>query len=117
MLILICGLPRAGKTTYAKNYKNVIHLDDYIHLPMALRYEKCAKQAETEETVVVEGIYHKTDLRIKLLNAYKGEKTKCIWLDTPTEIKRRRNGFIPAMDFPFEPPTTAEGWDEIIVIR
>ena len=118
MLTLICGLPRAGKTTYSERYKNVIHLDDYLRLPMELRYEQCNRNAETEDDMVVEGIYHTAKVRTELIRAYRGQGLKCIWLDTPIEIKKHRDGFVPAMaSFPFEPPTLDEGWDEIIIIR
>lgn len=117
MLTLICGLPRAGKTTYSKRFGNVVHLDDYIYLPMLLRYERCNQKAKTENDVVIEGIYHTAKIRVDLVHSYKGQGLKCIWLDTPLEVKKRRCGYVPSMNFPFEPPTLDEGWDEIIIIR
>ena len=118
MLTLVCGLPRAGKTTYSSQFENVVHLDDYLYLPLTLRHERCNRNAETEDDVVVEGIYHTAKLRISLIQAYRGKGLKCVWLDTPLEIKKHRIGYVPAMSpFPFEPPTLDEGWDEIIIIR
>lgn len=117
MLTLICGLPRAGKTTYSERFEKVIHLDDYIHLPMSLRYERCNKNAQTKEDVAVDGIYHTANLRIQLVRLYQGDGLKCVWLDTPLEIKKQRCGYVSAMNFHFEPPTLDEGWDEIIIIR
>ncbi len=117
MLILICGLPRAGKTTYSERFEKVIHLDDYIYLPMPLRYERCNKNAETERDIVIEGIYHTAKVRADLIRLYRGRGLRCIWLDTSLEVKKHRCGYVSAMNFPFEPPTFDEGWDEIIIIR
>lgn len=68
--------------------------------------------------VVVEGIYHKPEARKEVCEAYKGEGKKvCIWLNTPLEVRSQRQGFCPFDKTRFEPPTEAEGWDEIIVIK
>lgn len=111
MLTLICGLSRSGKTTYSKQYDNVIHLDK-----VGFDYERC-KELIRNVDVVVEGIYNKTDQRESLLSVYHGGATKCIWLDTPLEIRKTREGYSKHSNVLFEPPTLDEGWDEIIIIR
>ena len=55
-------------------------------------------------------------MRKGLLQAYKGKGTKCIWLNTPIEIKKTREGYSKNCEYFFEPPTYEEGWDEIIII-
>ena len=112
MLTLICGLPRAGKTTYSQRYDNVIHLD----LCGAYRGVIHHVQARHGD-VVVDGVYDKRFFRECLIRAYNGKGLRCIWLDTPIEIKRTRKGWNKGCDFPFEPPTLDEGWNEIIIIR
>ena len=113
MFVLICGLPRAGKTTYSKKFENVIHLDE-------LRFMKSVQFRLRENgtgDVAVDGVYHKANDRISLLNEYKGLQKVCIWLDTPVEMKQSRRGYDSRCEYPFEPPTLEEGWDEIIIIR
>lgn len=116
MLILICGVSRAGKTTFSARFEDVIHLDE---LGTVLeRYEKANKIAANKEDVTIDGVYDRAAQRIALLNAYKGKKRVCIFLDpTEEEIKNRpwakTRGY---RKMPFEPPTYSEGWDEIIVI-
>lgn len=112
MLTLICGLSRAGKTTYSKQFEDrikVLHLD-------RLGYKEVARRINRYADVVVEGIYNTRSVRKYLLHSYNGDKARCIWLNTPTEIRKTRNGYSPKTDIPFEPPTEEEGWDEIIVI-
>ena len=115
-LTLICGRSRAGKTTYSKRYDNVIHLDSHGMPPQS--YPRVLTKLGDGE-VVVEGIYDTAELRIELLNAYKGQgKRVCIWLDTPLDVIKSRFFHVPSKHpYPFEPPTYSEGWDEIIVIR
>ena len=42
-ITLICGLPNAGKTTYSRQFENVIHLDDFRknHLIGDLCFQDC----------------------------------------------------------------------------
>lgn len=113
MLILICGLPRAGKTTYSVRYKDVfpvLHLDERGYMGIL-------RKVSTLSDAVVEGVYETAELRRELLRHYNGSKRKCIWLNTPTEVKKRRWGYVSALEYPFEPPTTDEGWDEVITIE
>lgn len=113
MLILICGLPRAGKTTYSVRYNGiypVLHLDER-------GYYNILKKVEALDDVVIEGIYDTKELRRELLRHYKGTEKKCVWLNTPTEVKKTRRGYVSALEYPFEPPTTEEGWNEVIMIE
>ena len=112
MITLICGLPRSGKTTYSERFEDVIHLDT------SGAYNGVNRRLEHRTgDVIVEGVYHTKSLRERLLKAYKGTGSRCIWLNTPDEIRHNRRGWDKFCDYPFEPPTYDEGWDEIIVIR
>ena len=108
-MILICGIPGAGKTTYSKQYEDVVHYDDYSHLSKAERTE-IFKKAEC-----VEGIFNNRESRINVLDGRGGT---CIWIDTPADIctERRYDFLVKAHEAMFEPPTLDEGWDEIIRI-
>ena len=100
MITLICGLPRAGKTTYSERYDNVIHLDTsgaYHGVIQRIKHR--------DNDIIVEGVYSKITERKALLQAYKGIGSKCIWLNTPDEIRRLRPGWDKWCDKPFEPPT------------
>lgn len=125
MITLICGRCRAGKTTYSRKFSNVVHLDTAAKSGRE-RYQSVLRMIpEQSGDVVVEGIYDTAEKRMALLDAYVGEDSKCIWLDTDPETISRRMGmaFGPWRHHPvmvpreFEPPTYTEGWDEIIVIR
>lgn len=112
MLILICGLPRAGKTTYSEQYENVIHLDRCGSYQSVMNRVK-----HRNGDVVVDGVYRLKTERENLIRAYSGSGLKrCIWLNTPDEVRRSRQGWDKFCDKLFEPPTYAEGWDEIIII-
>ena len=123
MITLICGRCRAGKTTYSKQFENVIHLDD-LSVRARERYPNVLKVVSGRtDDIVVEGVYETAQYREELLRAYKGDGAKCIWLDTPLEVIARRmmpigkpntHFVVPKV---FEPPTYAEGWDEIEVIH
>lgn len=118
MIILICGVGRAGKTTYSQAFDHVLHLDGMGREPQRFRN---VINALTDRDVTVEGIYGTSALRMELLQAYRGKGSKCIWLDTPEPLVRdrlKKDGIpIPHRHFDFEPPTFNEGWDEIIIIR
>lgn len=111
MLTLICGLPRAGKTTYSQRYDNVIHLDDYE----CDRYQKCIEMARQSGDIVIEGLFTRTRIRRLLREAYQG-RAVCIWVDTPLKVRQQRKGYSPKNSEYFEPPTYNEGWDEIIIV-
>lgn len=116
MLILICGIPNAGKTTYSQKYNNVIHLDDVI------RTSVICEMVAREDDVCVEGVFVDARRRKKIAEVYEGKKI-CIWLDTPEDVcisresRNRSEGLIKCCSQSFEPPTLDEGWDEIIIIR
>lgn len=113
MLTLICGLPRAGKTTYSKRFEDkckVIHTDT-----SGVNGAICAVGEIGEQDVVVEGVWRSVDLREKLLQSYNGNGTRCIWINTPVEIRSQRDGYDAISDTPFDPPTANEGWDEFII--
>lgn len=115
MLTLICGLPRAGKTTYAARYNGKCQVlpCDYLQQWGVLRR---IRHLPDDEDVVVEGVYREARGRKELADAYHGKKV-CIWLDTPLEIRKTRPGFYKESDNPFDPPTLAEGWDKVIIDR
>ena len=112
MITLICGYPRAGKTTYSQRFENVIHLD------MMHTHEKVLARIRRERgDVVVEGVYYAPKHRKALLEAYPGSGSKCICLDTPLHIREERMGRKERHPHPFRIPTLDEGWDEIVIIR
>ncbi len=118
MLTLICGLPRAGKTTYSKQFEDgcqVVHFDKCQNRVKG--HIRCLSKVNTDRDIVVEGVYDLAFQRKELREAYLGDKTRCIWLNTPMEIKKTRPGYCKACEYKFEPPTYAEGWDEIEVIN
>lgn len=112
MLTLICGLPRAGKTTYSEQFDDVIHLDTSGAYQGVLK-----KLKRSKGDVIIDGVYRLKQDRTRLIQAYETDLYKCIWLNTPDEIRRSRHGWDKYCDKPFEPPTLSEGWDEIIIIR
>ena len=113
MLTLICGLPRAGKTTYSQRFEGkckVLHTD-------FCGFQAAKETARhTTEDIVVEGVYSTVRQRTHLAQAYKGNGKRCIWLDTPLEVRSKRPNFHMYSHMTFEPPTYSEGWDEIIII-
>lgn len=84
-------------------------------------YPKCLEEvANKTGDIIIEGIFDTSERRKALLQAYKGGSPKiCIWIDTTLEIieERIRKYSQRELPDPFEPPTYAEGWDEIIIIR
>lgn len=119
MIKLICGRSRAGKTTYSKQFNNVIHLDFCGSYPS--QYENALKKvSERQDDVIIEGVYNTAERRISLLKAYNGDGNRvCIWLDTSLDVIKSRfyNARIYKLPHIFEPPALDEGWDEIIIIR
>lgn len=120
-MILICGIPNAGKTTYSSRFKNVIHYDD---VNGRTRLDKLSGMIKNNPTVCVEGVFEKPYERKKCVEA-SNEYNKCIWLNVPVDecIKREINGRNRSVHMvqwayeDFEPPTYDEGWDEIEVIE
>lgn len=123
MLILICGIPNSGKTTYSLKYDNVIHLDG---LPED-KFKNCYIQAnKVKGSVYIEGYFYRKKQRIKLINACRFQSPKiCIWLKISLEksinremnYRQRSKKMIEKCYRIFEPPNFDEGWDEIIVIH
>lgn len=114
MITLICGHSRAGKTTYSKKYDGLCPV---IHLDEIGTHTKVNKIVHTiTDNIVVEGIYYIAEERKKLLESYSGEGSRCIFIDTPIEVRRERTNH-NIMDFPFPCPAYDEGWDEIIIIK
>lgn len=127
MLVLICGLPNAGKTTFSSQFDNVIHFDDCEGI-RDLQFSNCNRFAlNVDGDVCIEGVYNSVKRRKELLQALKDKHDKCvcIWIDTSVDecLKREMNyrkrslGIVHAHARSFEPPTLDEGWDEIIVIK
>lgn len=118
-MILICGIARAGKTTYAQRFGNVIHLDDY---PQP-RFTNCNKAiSKMKGEIIVEGVYVTKKSRMNLLKSVKTkDKRTCIWIDTSLDVALKRGGrkkkAIRKIAETFEPPTLDEGWDEIVIVK
>ena len=91
MLVLICGIPNSGKTTYSLKYDNVIHLDELSED----KFKNCYIQAiKVKDNVYIEGYFYRKKQRIKLINACCFQFPKiCIWLNISLEksINREMN--------------------------
>ena len=76
-----------------------------------------------KDEVVAEGVFGSKRQRQKVIAAYKGDYKRCIFLDVPLdEIIRREDRGRPLFMLRnaaavFQPPTYAEGWDEIIRVN
>lgn len=123
-MILICGIPNAGKTTYSNRFDNVIHYDDVNSTenePLIITLLKLINACP--ENVCVEGLFLKAFYRKELVSNVNKKKKICIWLDTPLEecfkreLRERSLVLIREACTFFDPPTFDEGWDEIIIIR
>lgn len=120
-MILICGIPNAGKTTYAKRFDNVINFDRVKGTNRQM-HERVLEMVKNNPSAVIEGVYNKAEDRKKLVQACGGGKV--IWLNTPVdECIRREEAYrkrpiliVESCAKHFEPPTYDEGWDEIIII-
>lgn len=120
-MILICGIPNSGKTTYSSKYEEVIHYDD---IKGSLKKNKILEIVKNNNFSIVEGTYELSKDREKLVKSSK-EKNICIWLNTELNTclereksYRKRPEQITLWSFEkFEPPTYEEGWDKIIVIK
>lgn len=120
-MILIIGIPNAGKTQYSSHYETVIHFDDVWSRNV---YQYLADEVKKNNDICIEGVFGKASNRIILISESKTKNT-CIWLDTPLEIclsrersgRKRSDHLVIWSNDEFEPPTLDEGWDEIIIIR
>lgn len=121
-MILVCGIPNAGKTTYAKSLGEFIEFDRVGGTNAQMRV-KVLDMVKENPSVIVEGVYGNAGDRRRLAEAAGGGK--CIWLDTPVETcvereesyRHRPTELVRACAKHFEPPTYDEGWDEIEIIR
>ena len=117
MLMLICGTPNAGKTTYSSRFDNALHLDE-----IGTTDKVIGEMKQIDGDVVVEGYFGNAESRRKVRSAYGGE-ARCVFIDISVEesIKRekrnRHEAILRNASRFFEPPTLDEGWDEIIIIR
>lgn len=123
MLTLIIGVPNAGKTTFSKNFKNVLHADE-IRPTKEVPFMKAVCNAVSEaDAICVEGLFMTARHRRPVVEAYKGNDEKvCVWLNYPLEecIARedrgRKEALVRDSHMVFEPPTYEEGWDRIVII-
>lgn len=121
-MILICGIPNAGKTTFAKQFDNVINFDRVKGTNRQMR-ERVLEMVRDNPTAVVEGVYNKAEDRRNLVKASGGGIV--IWLNTNVNecvrrelsYRKRPTHLVEACAKHFEPPTYDEGWDEIIIIE
>ena len=104
MLTLICGFPRAGKTTYSQQFEETCQV---LHYDSIGSYDKIIQQVQfASGDIVVDGIYYNRNERIRLVNAYRGDKKQCIYLNTDEQIRKQRSngqhyfvGFFPVPDY------------------
>lgn len=114
MLTLICGLPNAGKTT---GHPDALHQDE-----IGTTENVCAAISQIDGDATIEGYFGTHDVRRRVLDAYDGP-ARCVFIDITVEesIRRedrnRHEAILHNAAQLFEPPTYAEGWDEIEVIR
>ena len=85
MITLICGLPNAGKTTYSKNYTNVIHYDEVPHVTFNEHLENTFQLIQnTSGDICIDGGFISINERKKLLSLTNNHDTKiCVWIKTP----------------------------------
>lgn len=141
-LIVMCGIPGSGKTTYSKALAQDRDLTRYNHdeLPGAFEikkmhevYQKMISDVISDlkagRNVVMEAMFTVKSRRRELLSSISGvdcHKTILV-LNTPLDECLRRNAtrtgnarmpdiLIHSLFDSFETPTLDEGWDEIIYI-
>ena len=121
-MLIICGIPNAGKTTYSVQYDSVVHFDG-LDTTTKKKYDRL-KELARNGNAVLEGVFGDKRRRTELIECCPLEERKvCIWLDTAVEeCVRRENRNRPTNMIRhhakvFQPPTYAEGWDEIIIIK
>lgn len=142
LLFVLCGVQGSGKTTWARKLSADIEavlycIDDFytVHKPKqhdeitTLLHASICKDLRNGKDVVCDGTYVTKNVRLQLLNSIVDIPCKKILvvMDTPLEECLRRNAnrtgrarvrndIVGAFAKMYQPPTRAEGWDEIIVI-
>lgn len=121
-MIIICGVPNAGKTTYSQQYKDAVHYDS-LNMTTRQRYIYLNRLARRGDAVF-DGVFGEGFRRKELVKSCpRGEKKICVWLNTPLEVclareNRDRSPEVVLFHWQaFEPPTMDEGWDRIEVIE
>ena len=127
---MMCGLSRAGKTTYAQKLAEetgavLVCRDDELYFNQSMGFfaaELIAQQKVHEllkngKSVIYDSMALVPGERQMILNRCRTQdcKTVCVFVNTPREVIEQRGGRIP-----YEaliPPTDNEGFDEIIVIN
>ena len=110
-MILICGIPNAGKTTYSKQFDNVVEFDRVKGTNRQMR-ERVLEMIRNNPELTVEGVYGKAEDRKLLVQAAKGSHNTCIWLDTPLGVcidreesyRHRSSLLVECSHKHFEPP-------------
>lgn len=123
MFTLICGVPNAGKTTHGSKVL-AYHLEDFFTGDFRKQFVRCNEHLSTiDSDFYIEGVYNTVALRKALLEACKNHEYKrCIFriISFETCLKRENRGrpecVLRSAYNKMEPPTLAEGWDEIIII-
>ena len=129
-LYVMCGLSRAGKTTFAKDLAamtgaELVCLDDEMrHHPGRSFFEADDVAYGKVKRLLSDGkdtIYDSMSLcrgerELILRNCrVDGCRTICVFIDTPEETIRERGGVIPYSAL--KPPKPEEDFDEIWTIR
>lgn len=126
----MCGLSRAGKTTYAKALAEetgaeLICLDDevfyhpdkgYMVVDIMI-YDRIRQLLSAGKDVIYDSMALCRGEREFILRGccVEGCRTVCVFVDTPYEIIKARGGIIPAAAL--HPPTKDEDFDEIKIIN
>lgn len=131
-LYLFCGSPGSGKTTLSKQMAEQydaerISFDERHYLRHTDMIPPILEALTDGKNVVADSVFAYTKQRTAILDAVKDIPCRkiLVHMDTPLEECLRRNAnrkkrlpafVVESFYESFEPPTLAEGWDEIIVI-
>lgn len=144
MIILsLCGMPGAGKTTLSRMIAQrtsliLYNYDEFkrqepnpykYHTMHDKMYSAIVSDLKSGKSVIVDDLHLTEDSRASLLTKVSNADCLKILLvmDTPFEECMRRNASRDKYRIPdqamcdlqhiFQPPTLSEGWDEIIYIK
>lgn len=128
MIIFVIGLPNSGKTTYAKNFECVVHVDDYMVAPAKNIIPNIIKDINlyltNNDVVLVEGVLFSATMRKRILDGIdKYVYKQCIYLnvDMPECVSRENRGreisMIKEIAKIFQPPKYDEGWNKIVIVN